>query len=78
MKLVVFISFLLMLSLCSSGSVEGHEIADNDLYSSNKVEELHSHRMMDYPPTGPNPGHDPTVPPHPPSDEENMKENYVN
>ncbi|CAN6896865.1 unnamed protein product [Brassica oleracea var. botrytis] len=76
MKLVVFISFLLMLSLCSSGFGEGHEIADNDLYSSNKVEELYSDRMMDYPPTGPNPGHDPTVPPPPPSDEENMMENY--
>lgn len=34
--------------------------------------------MMDYPPTGPNPGHDPTVPPPPPSDQENMMENYVN
>ncbi|KAL0652051.1 hypothetical protein Bca4012_094742 [Brassica carinata] len=59
-----------------NGFGEGHEIADNDLYSSNKVEELYSDRMMDYPPTGPNPGHDPTVPPPPPSDEENMMENY--
>ncbi|KAF8104877.1 hypothetical protein N665_0166s0059 [Sinapis alba] len=76
MKLLVFISFLLMLSLCSSGSVEGHEIADNDLFSSNKAEEVY--RMMDYPPTGPNPGHDPKVPPPPHSDKENSMENYVN
>ncbi|KAL0713920.1 hypothetical protein Bca4012_020898 [Brassica carinata] len=66
MKLVVLISFLLMLSLCSSGLKEGHEVAENDLYSSNKVEELYSHTMVDYPGPHPNPRNDPVPPPPPP------------
>ncbi|KAH0864579.1 hypothetical protein HID58_081790 [Brassica napus] len=54
MKLVMFISFLLVLSLCSSGLKEGDEVAEN------KVEELYGHKMMDYP--GPHP--DPRDNPH--------------
>ncbi|CAA7056003.1 unnamed protein product [Microthlaspi erraticum] len=64
MKLVVFMSFLLMLSLCSSGFDQGHHgVTDHsDPYSSNKVEET-IYRTMDYPDPGPNPGHDPKIPP---------------
>ncbi|CDY08122.1 BnaA06g16040D [Brassica napus] len=71
MKLVMFISFLLVLSLCSSGLEEGHEVAEN------KVEELYGHKMMDYPGPHPDPRDNPPPPP-PPTDEENIMENSVN
>ncbi|CAA0385243.1 unnamed protein product [Arabidopsis thaliana] len=50
MKLVVLISFLLLLPLCSSGFGDGHGLEES------------IPTIMDYPEPGPNPIHDPTKP----------------
>ncbi|KAL1203291.1 hypothetical protein V5N11_031172 [Cardamine amara subsp. amara] len=55
MKLVILMSFLLLLPLCSS---EDHGVTHTDQYSLNKVGET----IMDYDEPGPNPIHDPTKP----------------
>ncbi|CAE6075586.1 unnamed protein product [Arabidopsis arenosa] len=74
MKLVVLMSFLLLLPLCSSrfGESHGDGAPHTDQYSVNMVEESIP-KMMDSPETGPNPSHDqrvngwgrPTRPPSP-------------
>ncbi|KAL9294396.1 unnamed protein product [Arabidopsis thaliana] len=61
MKLVVLISFLLLLPLCSSGFGDGHGVTHTNQYSLNKLEESIP-TIMDYPEPGPNPIHDPTKP----------------
>ncbi|KAL1203292.1 hypothetical protein V5N11_031886 [Cardamine amara subsp. amara] len=64
MKLMVFISFLLLFPLCSSG-FEGHEVTHIDQFSSDKVEES-IEKLMDYPEPGPNePGRRRRRPPGP-------------
>ncbi|XP_024013783.1 uncharacterized protein LOC112087883 [Eutrema salsugineum] len=65
MKLVILMSFLLLLPLCSSGFEEDHGVAHTDQYSLNKVEETNP-VIMDYPDPCPNPRHDPTKSPPPP------------
>ncbi|CAN6923650.1 hypothetical protein Bca4012_089035 [Brassica carinata] len=60
MKLVVLMSFLLLLIACSSG-FEEDGVIHTDQYSVNKVQETIP-RMTDYEEPGPNPGHDPTKP----------------
>ncbi|XP_018488198.2 uncharacterized protein LOC108858828 [Raphanus sativus] len=71
MKSVIFISFLLLLQLCSSGSEEDHGVTHTDQYSKEKIEES-IETLMDYPKPGPNDpgsGHrfrtPPGRPPHP-------------
>ncbi|CAH2035292.1 unnamed protein product [Thlaspi arvense] len=62
MKLVVLMSFLLMLLLCSSGFEEYHGgITHTNQYSLNKAEKT-SPEMMDYSELGANPRHDPRIP----------------
>ncbi|KAG2311554.1 hypothetical protein Bca52824_023111 [Brassica carinata] len=64
MKLVVLMSFLLLLIVCSSVSVSGFEEdrSHNTVqYSLNKVQEAIP-KMMDYEEPGPNPRHDPRKP----------------
>ncbi|VVB05044.1 unnamed protein product [Arabis nemorensis] len=65
LKLVVLISFLLLLPLCSSGFEQNHGIAHTEQYSINKVEETIV-GIMDYQEPGPNPRHDPEIPGQPP------------
>ncbi|KAG7560201.1 Zinc finger CCHC-type [Arabidopsis thaliana x Arabidopsis arenosa] len=77
MKLVVLMSFLLLLPLCSSrfGESHGDGAPHTDQYSVNMVEESIP-KMMDSPETGPNPSHDQRVngwgrPSRPPSPDVN-------
>ncbi|KFK34216.1 hypothetical protein AALP_AA5G115900 [Arabis alpina] len=65
-KLVVLISFLVLLPLCSSGFEEDHGVLHTEQYSLNKVEETFE-GIMDYPEPGPNPKHRPKIPGHPPA-----------
>ncbi|CAG7888486.1 unnamed protein product [Brassica rapa] len=54
MKLVVFISFLLLLPFSSSGLKDGHGVTHTDQYSFGKIEEDDIEKLMDYPKPGPN------------------------